>query len=154
MQIGKQQKKGGGESAASPEIKDHLEGLSENLDIIGDKLEGIQESLANVGGEGDGGGEGLGKVLEGLEDNAQENAELNEAQTQVITEQVELLHGDLETFQKSINKRFEGLETKIEKYQKGSREGIAKEMKDLRELLNTVRADIELMKTVVSKLGK
>lgn len=143
--------KGKGDKADS-HITDQLEGLSENLDILGDKLEGIQTNLADaLESKAEGGNE---KVLEILEDNAQENAELNEAQTQVITEHIENLQADVDGLQDNMDKRFKKLETNFDKFKKTSNDNVVKEVKDLRELLNTMRADIELMKTIVSKLGK
>lgn len=131
-------------AAAGPmpsELKDQLTGMSENMDILGDKMEAMQESLNSlVEGKPD---DQSAKLLEMLEDNAQENAELNEAQTQVITEQIEALHADLETFSKDMDKRMDEQEAKI-----------SRDIKDLRDLLNTVRADIELMKSLLAKMGK
>jgi hypothetical protein len=129
-------------AAAMPsDLKDQLTGMSENMDILGDKLEAMQTSIDSlVEGKPD---DQSAKMLEMLEDNAQENAELNEAQTQVITEQIEALHADLETFQKDTDKRMDDLDSKF-----------GRDIKDLRDLLNTVRADIELMKSLLAKMGK
>lgn len=142
-EMSKQSPKGAPATAAAmpSDLKDQLTGMSENMDILGDKLEAMQAAVDSlVEGKPD---DQSAKLLEMLEDNAQENAELNEAQTQVITEQIEALHADLETFQKDTQKRMDEQDAKI-----------GRDIKDLRELLNTVRADIELMKSLLTKMGK
>lgn len=129
-------------TAAMPsDLKDQLTGMSENMDILGDKLEAMQASVDSlVEGKPD---DQSAKLLEMLEDNAQENAELNEAQTQVITEQIEALHADLETFTKDTDKRMDEMDSKL-----------GRDIKDLRDLLNTMRSDIEIIKSMLSKMGK
>ena len=140
----------------SPEIKEQLTGLSENLDLIGDRVEGLQGSIVEYMEAKEEGGEvgDLGKVMEALEDNAQENAELNEAQTQMLMEQLALMQSEVEAYQKSTDKKLDGIQSRIDKSQKASKDELSKELKDLRGLLNSMRADIELMKTIVSKMGK
>jgi len=145
----------------APEMKEQLTGISDNLDLVGDRIEALQGSIlefmeTSVGNADSGGGGGgdMGKVLEALEDNAQENAELNEAQTQMLVEHVAVMQSEMDSYQKTSEKKLETIQARIEKYQKASKDELSKELKDLRGLLNSMRADIELMKTIVSKLGK
>jgi hypothetical protein len=155
-EIGKQKKSEKKTPDLSPEIKEQLTGLTENLDLIGDRIEGLQGSIVEYMETKEEGGEvgDIGKVLEALEDNAQENAELNEAQTQMLMEQMALMQSEFETYKKSTDKKLDGIQGRVDKYQKASKDEISKEVKDLRGLLNSMRADIELMKTIVSKMGK
>ncbi len=158
-EVGKQKKSESGKPAKAdlaPEIKEQLNGISENVDLIGDRIEGLQGSVLEfmdqkeeAGPAGD-----MGKVLETLEDNAQENAELNEAQTQMLMEQIAFLQNEMESAQKASNKKLDGIQNRMEKQSKASKDELSREVKDLRGLLNSMRADIELMKTIVSKLGK
>jgi hypothetical protein len=155
-EIGKQKKSEKRTPDLSPEIKEQLTGLTENLDLIGDRIEGLQGSIVEYMEAKEEGGEvgDLGKVMETLEDNAQENAELNEAQTQMLMEQMALMQSEVEAYQKTTDKKLDGIQTRVDKAQKASKDEISKEVKDLRGLLNSMRADIELMKTIVSKMGK
>ena len=143
-EMSKQSPKGAPVAAAGvmpSDLKDQLTGMSENMDILGDKLEAMQSSLDSlVEGKPD---DQSAKLLEMLEDNAQENAELNEAQTQVVTEQIEALHADLETFTKDTDKRMDEMDSKL-----------GRDIKDLRDLLNTMRSDIEIIKSMLTKMGK
>jgi len=155
-EIGKQKKDTKKTPDLAPEIKEQLSGLSDNLDLIGDRIEGLQGSIVEYMEAKEEGGEvgDMGKVMEVLEDNAQENAELNEAQTQMLMEQMAVMQSELDGYQKTTTKKLDGIQSRIDKYQKASKDEISKEVKDLRGLLNSMRADIELMKTIVSKMGK
>lgn len=141
----------------APEMKEQLTGISDNLDLVGDRIETLQGSILEfmeTSVESGGGGGDMGKVMEALEDNAQENAELNEAQTQMLVEHIAVMQSEMEAYQTSSEKKLETIQARIEKYQKASKDELSREVKDLRGLLNTIRADIELMKTIVSKMGK
>ena len=69
---------------------------------------------------------------------AQENAELNEAQTQLLLEQIELTQNELKELQGGIENRLGELESKMDAFQKESKDNLEKEIKGLSDLVNGI----------------
>ena len=131
------------------EMETKLNAITDLSELIGERMEKQRDAFGNM--LEDRGKMTVSEIVEKLNTHSTSSKENLAGQAEKLAHRIEDVNDHLEV---KINESSEMMNTQFQEFKEKYEEGLKREMGDLRQTLNAIRADMEIMKTLLASIAK